>query len=311
MNRLLVIDGHAIVYRAFHALPALTAKDGTPTNAVYGFFGMLYSAIQDLKPDHLIVCFDTPAPTYRNQIFPDYRANRPSQPDDLRPQFPVIKELLDAAEMVWLEKDGAEADDLIGTIAQTLGTGDIQVLVLTGDRDLLQLVNDNVRVVMPKVGMSSIAVFDEKDVIEKFDVTPEQMVDYKALAGDASDNYSGVPGLGPKTAVKLIKRFGTVEGIYEHLDEIAEDKLRAKLKENEEAARLFKRIAAIDCEVDISIPWERSRLQGFGPGLREAFEKRQFNTLLRRYFGGTAPANPAPKKESKVEPDPTDQGTLF
>src|SRR3989304_9000947 len=222
MKKLVLVDGKARVHRAYHALPPLSQKDGQLTNAVYGFFSMILKIISDLNPDNLIVCFDRAAPTFRKQMYVGYQATRPKMEDELSGQFKIIHEVLEKAGISIFELDGFEADDLIGTLShQAVNDFDFdQVIILTGDRDMLQLVNHKVFVLAPIVGVTKMILFDEEKVKEKYRLEPHQFVDYKSLVGDSSDNYPGVSGIGPKTASDLINKFHTLEGIYANLGEI-------------------------------------------------------------------------------------------
>lgn len=310
MKKVLIIDGHAIIHRAYHALPPLTAKDGTPTNAVHGFFSMMHKAIMDLKPDDVIVCFDTPTPTFRKKLYEGYQAKRPDMASDLSVQIPRIKELLDAAHITRLEQGGFEADDIIGTIAERL-KGTMDILILTGDRDILQLVDNHVHVVMPKIGLSSITEYSTEAVIEKFSVKPEQIPDLKALAGDASDNYSAIKGLGPKTAVKLIDQFSTVEKLYEHIDQLKDEKLKAKLVEHKETVLLFKTIATIRRDVEIDIPERTVALVPFSEDLKAEFERYQFKSLYKKFFDAELPQETPQQKPAKQPTHDESQMDLF
>ena len=211
MNRLVLIDGNAILHRAYHALPPLTAPDGSVVNAVYGFGTMLLRLINDLKPTHLAVAFDRPKPTFRKKIFEGYQAKRPKMDEELVDQIPKVHDLIASFGIPIFEKDGFEADDVIGTIVKQSPD---QVIIVTGDRDMLQLVQDDkVLVYMPTKGLSEAKLYDEKAVKERMGVAPKRVPDLKALAGDPSDNYPGVPGIGPKTAVTLLAKYKTLEGI--------------------------------------------------------------------------------------------------
>lgn len=214
MPKIIIIDGNAIAHRAFHALPPLTNKEGRVLNAVYGFASILLKVIKDLKPDYLAVTFDLAAPTFRHQEYKEYKAKRVKQPQELYDQLPLIKELLRAMGISVYEKEGYEADDVIATIATS---SKIKNIIVTGDLDTLQLVDENTSVHTLKKGVSDIAVYDEKAVLERFGLKPSQMVDYKALRGDPSDNILGVKGIGEKTATELIKKFGSIEKIYEKI----------------------------------------------------------------------------------------------
>lgn len=302
MKKLLIIDGHAIIHRAYHALPPLTAKDGTPTNAVYGFFSMLHKAILDNKPYDVIVCFDTPTPTFRKKLYEGYQAKRPEMASDLSVQIPRIKELLDAAHITRMEQPGFEADDVIGTIAEKLKKT-MEVRILTGDKDILQLVDTHVQVIMPKIGLSTITEYTTESVVEKFSVTPLQIPDLKALAGDASDNYSAIKGLGPKTAVKLITQFHTVEKLFENIDKLADEKLKAKLLEHKETVLLFKTIATIRRDVEIEIPARTTDLLPYSDDLKAQFIKYQFNSLYKKYFDSELPQQAVEKPKIEAKKD--------
>ena len=304
MRKLVLIDGNAIVHRAFHALPPLARQeDGTLTNALYGFFSMVLKITQDLSPDYLIVCFDRAAPTFRKQMYAGYQATRPVMSDDLSPQFDLLHKVLEKAKIKVDEVDGFEADDLIGTLAeQGKKEKDLQVIILTGDRDMLQLVDKNVLVIAPVVGVTQTTLYDEAKVIEKYGLTPAQFVDYKALIGDASDNYPGVSGVGPKTAADLINRFNTIEGIYENLGEIAPG-VQLKLANDAEQAMLAKKLATIVRDAPVKIDWNKCEVKKTDfKAMFLAFNDLGFRSLIARFsdFDKTAKIEkPEPKKEEK------------
>ncbi len=307
-SKLLIIDGHAMIHRAYHALPPLRTKTGIPTNAIYGFFSMLYLALQGMKPDYVAVAFDTPVPTFRKELLDTYQASRPAPEENLVQQFNLIKELLDAAHVCRLEAPGFEADDVIGTLAVKFAAPELDVYILTGDKDILQLVNDHVKVVMPKIGLSQTVEYDAEAVRGKMFVYPEHIPDYKALCGDPSDNYSAIKGIGPKTAYKLLTQFTTIENMYAHLDELADEKLRQKLKDGEEAVKLLKHIATIHTTVPVAIPpLEEMKADPFTTELKETFQKYEMGSMLRRYFPETPEQKPeaaqAPKAEAKPKKD--------
>jgi DNA polymerase-1 len=303
MNKLLIVDGHAMIHRAFHALPPLTSANGTPTNAVYGFFNMLYKGIQDFKPTHLAITFDTPTPTFRKELLEEYQSLRPELPEDLVIQFSIIKELLIADGIPCLEKPGFEADDVIGTIASKLGSKDTDVYILTGDKDILQMVNPHIHIIMPKIGLSNVIVYDREKVIEKMGVPPEQIPDYKALAGDSSDNYGGVKGLGPKTAIKLLQQFESVENMYLHIDQVEKEKLRDLLKEYKEKVLVLKTIATIRRDVDVEISLDKMKIQPYAHDFLIVLQKYQFNSLIKKYFPEEAAATVTAKISSVTKSD--------
>jgi len=282
MKKLVLIDGNAIIHRAFHALPPLNNKDGLPTNAVYGFFTMLLKIIEDLQPEYLIVCFDKAAPTFRKQLYVGYQATRPKVSDDLSPQFEVVHKALDEAKIKHFAVDGYEADDLIGTISKEAKAKDIQTIIVSGDRDLLQLVNAKVLMLAPIVGMTKMTLFDETKVREKYGLEPWQIVDYKALVGDASDNYPGVTGIGPKTASGLLNKYQTLEGIYEHLGELS-PQVQEKLAQDAEQAALAKKLATIVLDAPVKLDEEDAEINKIdNKALKKVFEKLNFKSLLNR-----------------------------
>lgn len=250
MQKLVLIDGHAILHRAFHALPpTLTNKEGVSTNAIYGFMTMLLRVLDDLKPTHLAVCFDLPQPTFRQQAYTAYQAKRPEMIGNLKDQIPLVHELLDALKIPYFEVPGYEADDCIGTIA---AQSKIDTVIVTGDRDMLQLINDHVRVYIPIKGLSETKIYDEAAILAEYRVQPCQWVDIKALKGDQSDNYPGVPGIGPKTAQTLIAKYQTLENLYSHLGDLDKN-VAQKLAEGAESAGLGKKLAAIVTDVPIRL----------------------------------------------------------
>lgn len=293
MSKLILIDGNAILHRAFHALPPLTNKDGIIVNAVYGFFSMFLKILEDQKPDFLIVCFDKKAPTFRKELYVGYQAKRPKMSEDLIPQIKFVHEILAKAKVEIFEVDGYEADDLIGTIAtqavkpaadSSLKAVD-QVYIVSGDRDLLQLVNHRVKMIAPITGLTNMIIFDEASVFQKYSIKPSQMVDYKALVGDASDNYPGVKGIGPKTAASLLKEYGNLESIYKKLEEIKKKNpnLALKLAEGAEAAGLAQKLAGVVLNAPIKLNIEKASMGKFDKeGLKKEFEKFGFKSLLKR-----------------------------
>ena len=279
MNKLVLIDGNAILHRAFHALPPLTTKEGEPISAVYGLISMLLKVIQDLKPTHIAVCFDEKEPTFRHKAFANYQAQRPPMVDDLSSQFEKARRVLQAFGIPVYSKPGFEADDVIGTITQQV---EDDVVIVTGDRDILQLVNKRVKVYLPLAGLSTAKLMGEGDVIEKMGVRPDQIDDYKALVGDASDNYPGVSGIGPKGAINLLEKYGTLDGIYKNLDSIAEG-VAKKLKDGSEAAKLSKHLATIVKDVPVSLDIASAgRWDVDGKKALDLFAEFGFKTLTER-----------------------------
>ncbi|MFO7295495.1 MAG: 5'-3' exonuclease H3TH domain-containing protein, partial [Clostridia bacterium] len=207
--RVMIIDGNSLMHRAFYALPMLTNKKGTPTNAVYGFTNMLLRLIQDYKPNYLGVAFDKKGPTFRHEVYADYKATRQKTPEELIPQFDLLKKMLQLMGIAIYEVDGYEADDILGTFARLARERGWEAYLVTGDRDALQLVSPEVRVIMTRKGISDVKVFDVEEIEKEYGLTPSQIIDLKALMGDSSDNIPGVPGIGEKTALKLLHQYHT------------------------------------------------------------------------------------------------------
>lgn len=284
MQRFVIIDGNAIVHRAYHALPPLTSKSGELVNAVYGFTAMLLRIINDLKPTYIAVAFDRPEPTFRKEILPSYQAQRPEMDNELVQQFLLVKTLVQTMKIPIFEVAGYEADDVIGTIAKNIvSRWEVRVVIVTGDRDMLQLVDDNIKVYMPIKGLSEAKLFDRAAVKEKYGIEAEQIVDYKALVGDASDNYPGVTGVGPKTAADLLQRYQSLEAIYRHLGEEKNKKLVEKLTAGEKAAEMAKKLAEIVCDVPLQVDLENCRFKDLNrEEAVEALSELGFKSLLNR-----------------------------
>jgi DNA polymerase I len=312
MNRLVLIDGNAILHRAYHALPPLTTPDGQIVNAVYGFASIMFKIMTDLAPTHVAVCFDRAKPTFRKEMFAGYQAKRPKMDDELVSQIEKVHDLVKSFGVPIFEIDGYEADDVMGTIVKKTEDGrqktenDIdQIIIVTGDRDILQLVEDEkVLVLMPTKGLSESKLFDEKATVERMGVTPKQIPDYKALAGDQSDNYPGVEGIGPKTAVNLLNEFGTVDHLYEEGEKgywgKAGDKVIEKLKKDKENALLSHQLATIKQDVPIEIILKPIATLNT-PEARDQLMRLGFNTLLKRLTGEKVEKKPKAKPEKKAD----------
>lgn len=309
MKTLLLIDGNAIIHRAFHALPSFKTKDGFPTNAIFGFISILNKVISDFQPNYLVVCFDTPVPTFRKKIFEKYQAQRPKLEDDLAIQIPIIKQALEAGGIFQIEKPGFEADDLIGTISCRYKKNGIRVLILSGDRDILQLVDKNIYVVTPQIGYSESKIYDREAVKNKFKITPEQIPDFKALVGDSSDNYKGAKGIGPKTAAKLLNKFGTVEEIFKNLEKI-DEKTGKILKEYKDDIFLSYKLAKIITNVPLEFKIEKTKFEGFNEKLKEFLLKYGIRSLTERIFNKTEQSVSKKIFNEKKKID-HDQTTLF
>jgi len=312
MDTLLIIDGNAIMHRAYHALPPFKTKQGIPTQVIYGFFGMLGKALELFKPTHVAICFDTPKKTFRQKLLKQYQAQRPEMADDFKQQIPLLQNLIDKAGIFREEQDGLEADDVIGTVAQKAKEIKIRTLILTGDKDIMQLVNDHVFVISPKFGLTEITLYDEDAVKKKLGVKPDMIPDYKALVGDPSDNYPGAKGIGPKTAITLLERFGTVENLLKNVNELEEGRQKELIKENVENIILSKKLSVIVQDADIEFDFDKAKFDGFSEGFKKELEKYEMKSLIARLFKQKPVEKKAvekPKKK-KIE-DPKDQIGMF
>lgn len=261
-EKIVLIDGNSIVNRAFYGLPDLTTTDGRHTNGILGFFNILLKLLEEEKPEYLAVAFDVKHPTFRHEMFAEYKGTRKGMPEELREQIPVLKELLDACGILRLERPGYEADDILGTLAKRSEAEGFQVSLVSGDRDLLQIADDVIKVRIPKTKRTGTEIEDyhTQDVIEKYGLKPLQIIDLKGLMGDASDNIPGVPGIGEKTAVKLLTQFETVENTIAHIEEVMPNKARESLRENTQLAILSKELATIKTDCELEFSYEAARL---------------------------------------------------
>jgi DNA polymerase-1 len=307
MSTLLLIDGLSLAYRAFYALPSdLATAAGTITNAVYGFTSMLVKVLGDEHPDGIAVVFDAPGPTFRHELDADYKGNRKETPDIFVPQLPLIHEVVDALQIPTLQLEGVEADDVIATLATRAAADGIDVIIVTGDRDSYQLVSDpHVKVLYNRRGVSDYALYDEAGILERTGVTPAQYPEYAALRGDPSDNLPGVPGIGEKTAAKLVNTYGNLEGIFEHLDELP-PKQRQNLGEARDRVFLNREMSRLrlDCDVDVEPSalkmgaWDREQV-------RVLFDQLEFRTLLPRLLEAIGEASAADVEAGTLEVEVT------
>lgn len=281
-EKIVLIDGNAIIHRAYHALPPLTTKKGELVNAVFGFSSILLKVISELKPEYLIATFDLKAPTFRHLEYKEYKATRVKAPDDLYNQIDRVKEVVKAFNIPIFEKEGFEADDVIGTLAKKIKGENQETYIVTGDLDTLQLVNEHTLVYALKKGMSDTTVYDEKAVTLRFGLTPGQMIEYKGLRGDASDNIPGVRGIGEKTAVELLKKYQTIDNVYKNIDNIS-GALQKKLKEGEKNAYLSRKLATICLDVPIELELEKAILREFDrEKVIKLFQELGFFSLIKR-----------------------------
>ena len=311
--KLMIVDGHAMIHRAFHAVPEdLATSKGEAVNATFGFTSILIKELADLKPDYVAVAFDRPSPTFRHIEYAAYKAHRPTLPDIMRPQFGRIREIVEAFGIPIYEMDGFEADDIIGTLSVQAAQQGVDTVILTGDMDTLQLVNDHVRVKIARRGISDITDYGVAEVKERYGLPPEKLPDYKGLVGDTSDNIPGVAGIGPKTATKLLQEYGDLEGVLAHVDELSPKEQRL-LREQSAQALESKHLATIVCNVPVQLDLQAARA---GQVHREQavalFRELEFRTLVDKIPGGatgeSAPASAA--ERAKPEPVPAQDETL-
>lgn len=280
-KKLVIFDGHALVHRGYHAIPYLTTKDGTPTNAVYGFTMMMLLALRELKPDYVIVAWDAPGPTFRHTKYKEYKATRVKAPDELYAQMPLTRDVVAAFNIPLVEKEGYEADDVIGTLTKEYGkTHD--VVVVTGDMDELQLVNEHVQIYTMRKGFTDTVLYDPAAVEERYGVTPQEFVVYKALKGDTSDNIPGVAGVGDKTATQLVAEYKTLDNIYQHLDDI-KPAVSKKLAADKENAYLSLELSQIACDLELEFNLKDAALHEYDrKTVFDLFHKLEFKSLLSK-----------------------------
>lgn len=283
MSKLLVVDGHAVIHRAYHSIPKLTSS-GQPVNAIYGFYSMLLSAIYQLKPKYLIVCLDSPGPTFRQSEFVGYRAKRKTPDLDLISQLPLLKSTLEESQIKTFSLGGYEADDLIATVVTKAERKKFidEIIIITGDKDLMQLVSSKTSLLMPIRGLSETKIFQPKDVFEKLGVNPNQVVDLKALMGDMSDNYPGVAGIGPKAATDLLSQYHTLDNVYAHLDEI-KPTVKEKLIKEKDNAYLSQKLADLIDNIPLKFKFSESRWNNqIVFNLDKLFKGYNFKSLISR-----------------------------
>src|ERR671926_193636 len=281
--RVYLIDGYSLLYRAFYALPqSIATMSGLPTNALYGFTSMVLKLLDSEQEEVGIgVVWDGGMPAFRLQVFPKYKANRSSMPEELRVQLDHLDEILEAMNIPAIRAEGFEADDTLATLSRLIPEG-VELFIVTGDQDAMQLVDGHVKVLRTTRGVSEMRVYGRDEVIEEYGVTPEQIPDYKALVGDPSDNIPGVRGIGPKGAVNLLKEFGSIEGIYENLESIPARGTRAKLEEGRESAFMSLELAKMRFDVPVKFDPEMLHFEGVSPEIRDITRRYEFRTLESR-----------------------------
>jgi len=281
-KKFIVVDGNSVFHRAYHAIPYLSTKNGETVNAVYGFSSIILRTIAELKPEKIVVAFDRAAPTFRHIEYEAYKAKRSAPPEDLYPQLPLVKEFLDSSDIKYFELDGYEADDLIATIAKKVERdSDEHIYIVSGDRDGLQLVNSRIRVWAAGSKVTEGIIFDYDKVKERYGVTPDQIITYKSLVGDSSDNIPGVNGIGPKGAADLINRFGDLEGIYENIDQITGG-IKQKLIDGKEQAFKARSLVILDKEVPFDFECENIPSEINWDGMHEFFKRLEFKSLVAK-----------------------------
>ncbi len=287
----IIIDSNALIHRAYHALPPLKTKNGELINAVYGFLLVFLKAIKEFHPEYIAAAFDLKAPTFRHNHFKEYKAKRPKMPDEFYQQIPIIKDFLKAFNVPIFEKEGFEADDIIGTISDLLSKNekDLEIIILTGDSDIFQLINKNTKVYAPKKGLKDTLLYDEEKIREKYNLTPDQLIDFKSLKGDASDNISGVKGIGEKTAIELIRKFKNLENLYKEIENETEEskEIKERIKEilikNKEAAFFSKMLVEIRKDAPIDFKLENCQWKGYNKkNAEELLKNYEFFTLINK-----------------------------
>jgi DNA polymerase-1 len=290
MSKLLIVDGHAVIHRAYHSIPPLDVN-GQPVNALYGFYSMLLSAISQINPKYLIVCLDSPGPTFRQSEFVGYRAKRKTPDHDLVSQLPLLAETLEQSKIHTFAMGGYEADDLIGTVAKKIAKKKFinEIIIITGDKDLMQLVTKKVHLLMPLRGLSETKLFKPEDVYEKLNVKPKQVIDLKALMGDMSDCYPGVAGIGPKAATDLLSQYQSLNNIYSHLEEI-KPSVKEKLAKEKDNAYLSQKLATIIDNIPLNINLSQAKWRPeIIYSLKNMFKSYNFKSLISRLDQDTKP----------------------
>ena len=279
MEKLVLIDGNSLINRAFYAMPLLSTKDGLYTNAVYGFMNMFFKMLSDIKPKYVAVAFDLKAPTFRHKMYAEYKGTRKPMADELRPQIPLLKELLNLMNVKTVEKEGIEADDIIGTIAKAT---DVKTIIFTGDKDSFQLVDEQTEVHFTKRGITDTEIYTLENFVEKNQITPAQIIELKALMGDSSDNIPGVSGIGEKTAKALLNEFGSIDNIYANTDKL-KGKIKEKIEMDKEKAYLSKTLATINCDCGVDTDLDKMLIHlPFSSEVKDRFAKLEFKTLVKK-----------------------------
>src|SRR5215207_7884669 len=283
MERLMLLDGFGLVYRGYYALPPLTTSKGELVNGVFGFCSIVLRGIADLKPDYVAVCFDLSGPTFRHEQYAEYKATRTRMPDDLANQFPKVREVVKALRIPVYEQQGFEADDVIGALTLQAEAMDVETTIVTVDLDMLQLVTDRTRLMTTRSGVENTIIYDPPRIWERYELRPDQMIDYKAKKGDPTDNIPGVPGVGEKTAAKLINQYADLDSLYARIEEVKPEKLREKLREHREAVYRGRELTTIVRDLPVSLDLDAARLADYDRDtVIRLFREYEFRTLIER-----------------------------
>lgn len=305
MKKLVLIDGHSILNRAFYGVPDLSNAEGLHTNAIYGFLNIMFKILEEEQPDYLAVAFDVHAPTFRHEMYKEYKGTRKPMPEELREQVPVMKEVLRAMQVVIVEQAGLEADDILGTLAKKAERDGVEVSLVSGDRDLLQIATEHIKIRIPKTRRNGTEIEDyyAADVKEAYQVTPEQFIDVKALMGDASDNIPGVPKVGEKTATALIAEYGSLAKLYEHVEEVSKKAVRESLIGNKDLAELSRTLATIRTDCELSLDYTAAKAGDYyTPEAYALFKRLEFKNMLSRFDRDRLPAgNDLSERFQKIE----------
>ncbi len=306
MSKIMLIDGHSIVHRAFYGVPELTNASGLHVNAIYGFLNILFKLMDDEAPQYLCVAFDMSAPTFRHERYPEYKGTRKPMPDELREQIPVLKDVLRAMGITLVEHEGWEADDILGSLARKAESEGMDVSLVSGDRDLLQIATDKIKIVLPKTkgGKTEYEIYHTQDVIDRYQVSPAGIIELKALMGDTSDNIPGVPKVGEKTATSLLVEYGTVANVYDNLDKITKKGLHDTLEANRDKAELSRWLATIKTDCDTGVTWDEIELKNlYTDKAYEALKTLGLRKILERFEGKTGAVTAAVPETELVSVD--------
>src|SRR5688572_10949368 len=307
----MLFDSNSLIYRAYFALinTPLTTSKGTLVNAVFGFWSIVLRGFQDVKPEYVIAAFDLKGPTFRHEQFADYKATRREMPDDLKDQFPIVREILEAFEIPIYQMQGFEADDLIAALVKQAEEQGVETTIVSGDLDLLQLVSDRTTLMSTRGGVQQTVYYDPARVTERYGLRPPQMIDFKALKGDTTDNIPGIPGVGEKTAAKLVQDYGSIDAIYASLDSVQPEKLRAKLTEHRDAVFQWRELVTVRPDLPIELDLERAKLGDYDRDeVMRLFREYEFRSLVERLPGMTGEGTRVPgdllREADRVAPIP-------